>query len=262
MLRSLWTSSTGMISEQFHVDTIANNLANVNTSGFKKARVDFQDLLYQTIRNPGASSSEGTELPTGVMVGLGVKPIATQKIYAQGSLAETSNSLDIAIEGDGFFQILRPNGETAYSRDGAFKLDSQGRICNSEGYLLQPEITIPADTTSISIGADGVVEALIAGNAEPTNIGQITLAKFINPAGLHNEGKNLLTESQASGTPVTGTPGEEGFGTVLQGFMEMSNVQVVEEMVDLIVAQRAYEVNSKCITTADEMLRTANGLKR
>ena len=262
MLRSLWTSASGMISQQLYVDTISNNLANVNTNGFKKSRIDFQDLLYQTIRNPGASSSEGTELPTGVLVGLGVKPIATQKIYSQGSLAETTNPMDMAIEGDGLFQILRPNGETAYTRDGAFKIDSQGRICNSEGYLLQPEITIPADTISVSIGADGVVEAQVAGNAEPTNIGQITLAKFINPAGLHNEGKNLLIETQASGTPVVGTPGEEGFGTVLQGFMEMSNVQVVEEMVDLIVAQRAYEVNSKTISTADDMLRTASNLKR
>ncbi len=262
MLRALWTSSTGMTTQQLYVDTIANNLANVNTNGFKKNRIDFQDLLYQTIRSPGASSSEGTQLPTGVMVGLGVKPEATQKIFSQGPLAETSNSLDVAIEGDGFFQILKPNGDTAYSRSGAFKVDSQGRLVTSDGFVLQPEITVPADTTAVSVGQDGTVEATVAGATTPTNIGQLTLAKFINPAGLQSEGKNLYLETVASGTPTVGNPGANGYGTLAQGFLELSNVQVVEEMVDLIVAQRAYEINSKSIQTSDDMLRLVAGLKR
>lgn len=262
MIRALWTSSTGMKAQQFYVDTIANNLANVNTNGFKKSRVDFQDLLYQTIRTPGSSSSEGTQLPTGVNVGLGVRPVATQKLHSQGPLAETGNPLDFAIEGEGFFQIIKPNGDTAYTRDGAFKLDSEGRIVTSDGFLLEPEITVPDNTISISVGFDGTVEAEVAGNAEPTNIGQITLARFINPAGLKPDGKNLYLETAASGVPDVGIPGEDGKGTITQKFLELANVQVVEEMVNLITAQRAYEIDSKCITTSDDMLRTAGGLKR
>lgn len=262
MIRALWTAGTGMISQQLNIDTISNNLANVNTTGFKKMRVEFQDLLYQTIRTAGSSSSQGIQLPTGLQVGHGSRPVATTKLFTQGDIVQTDNPLDLVIEGDGFFQVQMPDGSNAYTRDGAFKVDSTGRIVTSEGYLLQPEITVPDGTTTINVGSDGTVTAEVPGQSAPQNIGQIELATFINPAGLTNFGKGLYLQSGASGDPVTGTPGTQGIGTLIQGSLEMSNVKVVEEMINMIVAQRAYEVNSKAIQAADEMLQTANNLRR
>ena len=261
MLRSLFIAATGMEAQKLNIDVISNNLANVNTSGFKKSRADFQDLMYQTLRTPGTSSAEGTQVPSGIQMGMGVKPIAVQKIFLQGDFVSTGNSLDMVIEGDGFFQILKPDGTTAYSRSGAFKLDSEGRIVNSDGYPLEPGITIPANTTSTSIGSDGKVSVMQSGSSTPTEIGQIELAKFINPGGLISQGKNLYQASASSGEPTTGNAGTEGFGTLNQGYLEMSNVNVVEEMVNMIVSQRAYEVNSKAIQASDEMLRVANNLR-
>ncbi|RLB64481.1 MAG: flagellar basal-body rod protein FlgG [Deltaproteobacteria bacterium] len=262
MIRGLFTASTGMQAQQLNIDVIANNLANVNTSGFKKSRADFEDLMYQTIIEAGTTSGVGNEIPTGIQVGLGTRPVAVQKIFTQGNYQETGNELDIAIEGEGFFQVLQPDGTTAYTRDGAFKLDSTGAIVTSEGYPLQPAITIPTDTTSITITDDGVVSVLQAGQTDSVQVGTIELANFSNPAGLKAIGKNLFLETDASGAVVLGTAGSDGLGTISQGFLEMSNVSVVEEMVNMIVGQRAYEINSKAIQTADEMLQTANNLKR
>jgi len=262
MMRSLWSAATGMTAQQTNIDVIANNLANVNTVGFKGSRVDFQDLVYQTYAEPGAAATEGTQIPTGVQVGLGTRYAAIQRIYSPGELCQSGNMLDAAIEGDGFFQIRMPDGRTAYTRDGAFKLDGQGRLVNSDGHPLDPEITIPADAAHVTIGSDGTVSASVAGQDEVQQIGQITLAKFLNPAGLSSIGRNLLLPTAASGEAVTGAPGSEGIGTLAQGFLELSNVSIIEEMVNMIVAQRAYEVNSKCIQVADEMLALANGLHR
>jgi flagellar basal-body rod protein FlgG len=262
MMRSLWSAATGMTAQQTNIDVIANNLANVNTVGFKGSRVDFQDLVYQTYAEPGAAATEGTQIPTGVQVGLGTRYAAIQRIYSPGELRQSGNMLDAAIEGDGFFQIRMPDGRTAYTRDGAFKLDGQGRLVNSDGHPLDPEITIPADAAHVTIGSDGTVSASVAGQDEVQQIGQITLAKFLNPAGLSSIGRNLLLPTAASGEAVTGAPGSEGIGTLAQGFLELSNVSIIEEMVNMIVAPRAYEVNSKCIQVADEMLALANGLHR
>ena len=262
MMRSLWAAATGMAAQQTNIDVIANNLANVNTVGFKASRVDFQDLVYQTYSEPGAATTEGTQMPTGVQVGLGTRLAAVQRIYSPGNLRQTGNSLDLAIEGDGFFQIMMPDGRTAYTRDGALKLDGQGRLVNSDGQPLDPEITIPSDATHVNIGSDGTVSVSVAGQNEAEQIGQITLTKFLNPAGLSSIGRNLLLPTAASGEPVTGAPGSEGMGTLGQGFIELSNVSIIEEMVNMIVAQRAYEVNSKCIQVADEMLSMANTLHR
>jgi flagellar basal-body rod protein FlgG len=262
MLRSLFIAATGMEAQKLNIDVISNNLANVNTAGFKKSRADFQDLIYQTIRTPGTSSAEGSQVPSGIQVGLGVKPVAVQKIFLQGDFVSTGNSLDMVIEGDGFFQITRPDGTTAYSRSGAFKLDSEGRIVNSDGYPLEPGITVPANTVSISVGSDGRISVMQAGSNTPTEIGQIELAKFINPGGLSSLGKNLYQATAASGEPTTGNPAAEGLGTISQGFIEMSNVNVVEEMVNMIVSQRAYEINSKAVQASDEMLQVANSLRR
>lgn len=262
MIRSLWTAASGMQAQQLNIDVVANNLANVNTVGFKKSRADFQDLLYQNIKGAGAPSSAGTEVPTGIQVGLGTRAAAVQKIFIQGDFQQTGAELDMAIEGDGFFQITQPNGEIAYSRAGSFKVDSTGRIVNSDGYPLEPEITVPADTTSLTIGGDGTVTAFVAGSAIPTDIGNIQTANFSNEAGLKSIGKNLMLNTTASGEATIGTPGQDGLGDIAQGFLEMSNVEVVDEMVNMIVGQRAYEVNSKSITTADEMLRTATNLRR
>ena len=261
MLRSLFIAATGMEAQKLNIDVISNNLANVNTTGFKKSRADFQDLMYQTLRTPGASSAEGTQIPTGIQIGLGVKPAAVQKIFLQGDFVASGNSLDMVIEGDGFFQVLKPDGTTAYTRASAFKLDSEGRIVNSDGYPLEPGITIPANTTSITIGSDGKVSVLQSGSTTPTQIGQIELAKFINPGGLISQGKNLYQPSAASGDPTTATAGTEGLGTISQGYTEMSNVNIVEEMVNMIVSQRAYEINSKAVKTSDEMLQVANNLR-
>ncbi|WDN90020.1 flagellar basal-body rod protein FlgG [Desulfosarcina sp. BuS5] len=262
MLRSLWTAATGMQAQALNIDVISNNLANVNTTGFKRSRADFQDLLYETIRKAGSASSESTEVPTGIQLGHGTRPAAVQKIFIQGDYQHTGNELDIAIEGDGFFQILQPSGEVAYTRAGSFKMDSEGRIVTSDGFLMEPEIAVPSDTRAISIGTDGTVSVLQGGSGDSVEIGTIELARFINPAGLNSIGRNLYLTTDASGDVVTGTAGENGFGTISQGYLEMSNVSVVDEMVNMITAQRAYEINSKSIQTADDMLQMANSLKR
>lgn len=262
MIRSLWTAATGMAAQQLNIDVITNNLANVNTAGFKKSRVDFQDLLYQTLRAAGVSDAQGAMVPTGIQVGLGTRPAAIQKIFSQGDFMQTDNPLDLVIEGDGFFQIQMPSGSTAYSRDGGFKLDGQGRLVTSDGYAMMPEVTIPPEATGINIGSDGTVSISLPGQNAPQEIGNVQLAKFANPAGLMNLGRNLFSPSAASGEPVVDTPGMNGLGTIANKMIEMSNVRVVEEMVNMITAQRAYEVNSKAIQTSDEMLSTANNLRR
>jgi len=245
-----------------NIDVCANNLANVNTAGFKRSRIDFQDLMYQTIRLAGTEAGGGGIIPTGMQLGQGCRPVAIQKIFVQGDYEQTGNELDLAIEGSGFFQVTLPDGETAYTRAGAFKKDSEGRICTSDGYLISPSITIPEDALKISVEADGTVSVLQAGQSSPTQVGTIELATFTNPAGLIAQGKNLYLPSDASGTPITGAAGTSGLGTLAQGYLEMSNVSVVEEMVKMIVGQRAYEINSKAIQAADEMLQVANNVKR
>jgi len=262
MLRTLWIAASGMQAQALNIDVIANNLANVNTTGFKRSRADFQDLLYETLRPPGVASSAGSQVPTGIQLGHGTRPVAIQKNFLQGDYQHTENELDMAIEGDGFFQVLQPNGEIAYTRAGAFKLDSDGRIVTSDGFFMEPEISIPTTATSISIGTDGTVSVLLAGEIEPTQIGNIELMRFLNPAGLKSIGRNLYLPTLASGDGIAGTPGEEGFGTIAQGYLEMSNVSVVQEMVNMITTQRAYEINSKAIQAADEMLQMANNVRR
>jgi flagellar basal-body rod protein FlgG len=262
MQRSLYIAATGMEAQRLNIDVISNNLANVNTTGFKKSRADFQELLYQGLKSAGASSAEGAELPTGIQVGLGVKPAAVQKMFQQGDFVSTGNSLDLVIEGNGFFQITKPDGEVAYSRSGSFKVDSEGRIVNSDGYPLEPAITIPSNTLQITVTQDGTVSVMQAGSTTPVQIGQIELSQFINPGGLNALGKNLFTPTGASGEPTTGNPGTDGLGTINQGFLEMSNVNIVEEMVNMIVSQRAYELNSRVVQTSDEMLQMANSIKR
>jgi flagellar basal-body rod protein FlgG len=262
MMRSLFIAATGMEAQKLNIDVISNNLANVNTTGFKKSRADFQDLMYQTVRTPGAPSGEGSIVPSGIQVGLGVKPVAIQKIFLQGDFVQTGNNLDMVIEGNGFFQILTPDGTTAYTRSGSFKLDNDGRIVNSDGYPLEPNITIPTNAVNISISTDGKISVVQAGSSVPTEVGQIELAKFINPGGLISLGRNLFLNSEASGDPTTGNPASSGMGTISQGFIENSNVNVVEEMVNMIVSQRAYEVNSKAVQASDEMLQVANNLKK
>ncbi|MBP2637692.1 MAG: flgG 1 [Firmicutes bacterium] len=260
MIRALWTAGTGMGAQQSNLDVISNNLANVNTTGFKKSRADFADLMYQNMRQAGASTGTDTQVPSGIQMGHGTRLVATQKIYTQGSFQSTGNELDMAIEGSGFFQITMADGTVAYTRTGSFQRDSTGRVVNADGYPLEPAITIPDDATAITISSDGIVTATRPTTTE--ELGQITLARFINPAGLESMGGNLLKETVASGAPIVNNPGEEGAGTVIQQYVEMSNVQVVEEMVNMIVAQRAYEVNSKAIQTADDMLEKAAALKR
>ncbi|MEJ2220393.1 MAG: flagellar basal-body rod protein FlgG [Desulfobacterales bacterium] len=262
MIRSLWTSATGMQAQELNIDVISNNLANVNTSGFKKSRAEFQDLLYESLRPAGAASSADTTIPTGVQLGHGARPSAVQKMFSQGDFQNTENELDWAIEGDGFFQIELPNGETSYSRCGEFKLDADGRIVNADGFLLVPQLTIPTDTVSITVGMDGTVSIIQADDPVPSEIGTIQLARFVNPGGLRSLGRNLFVPTEGSGDEIIGTPGEDGFGNISQGFLEMSNVSVVDEMVNMITAQRAYETNSKVIQTADDMLQMANNLKR
>lgn len=264
MMRSLWTSAAGMIGQQFHIDTISNNLANINTTGFKKTRAEFEDLLYQTERLAGTPSSEVTQYPIGIQTGLGVKISGTQKFYTQGSLQQTGNVLDVAIEEEGFFQIQMPDGSTAYTRDGSFKIDSNKQLVTSQGYHLMPRIVLPDnfDIKSLTITPNGEVTVKIGGQNDPTIIGNMTTHRFINPAGLTNIGENLVKESPASGAAVEGTPGTEGFGALRQSFLEMSNVSAITEMVDMIVAQRAYEFNSRAIQTSDNMLGSAVSLKR
>lgn len=262
MIRSLFTAATGMQAQQINVDVISNNIANVNTVGFKRSRADFQDLLYQTLKAPGVPSAEGIQVPSGIQVGLGVKPVAVQKLFTQGDFTATSNDLDLVIEGDGFFQVTRPDGTIAYTRSGAFKLDKDGRIVNSDGLPLEPAMTIPADTTKITIGFDGRVTVLQSGNITPTEIGTIEIARFVNPSGLQALGKNMFMNTDASGEAVIGTPGSEGRGAINQGFLEMSNVNIVEELANLIIAQRAFDLNSKAVQASDEMLQTSGALKR
>ena len=260
MIPALFTASTGMIGQQMYVDTVANNIANVNTNGFKKNRVDFQDLLYQELRPAGAEFVAGSTVPTGIQVGMGSRPVSAAKVFKQGDLVNTGNQTDIAIEGAGFFQISMPDGSTAYTRDGAFKVDSNGNLVTADGFQLTPTITIPAETVSTTIGSDGTVTCLNQAGTS-TNVGTIQLANFPNPQGLKSMGKNLYTETPASGTPTTGTAGLAGLGQITQGFLELSNVQIVEEMVNLILAQRAYEMNSKAIGVGDSMLQTAAQLR-
>lgn len=260
MIRSLWTGTTGMHGQQLNIDVIANNLANVSTTGFKKSKTDFQDLLYQTMKVPGAQTSADTESPTGILVGLGVKPAAVTKVFTQGDLILTENELDIAIEGEGFLQVEVPNGNTNYTRSGALKRDSDGRITNSDGYPIIPALTIPDGARDITISETGIVSAVIGDDTEATEIGNIELAIFTNNAGLRAVGKNLFEETGASGAPATGTPGDDGYGTLLQTFLEGSNVNIVEELASMITTQRAYEINSKTIQTSDEMMQTTNQL--
>jgi flagellar basal-body rod protein FlgG len=251
-----------MNAQQLNIDTIANNLSNVNTTGFKKMRAEFQDLLYQTMREPGSSSYQGVQIPTGLQIGLGVRTVATTKIFTQGDYLQSDNSLDMLIQGQGFFQVEMPDGTAAYTRNGSFKVDGDGRVVTSEGYVLQPEITIPAGVKTIDVGSDGTVSVTLSDETAAQEVGRIDLVTFINPAGLTNRGNGLYQQSGASGEPVTVTPGSDGAGTIVQGYLEMSNVKVVEEMINMIVAQRAYEVNSKAIQASDEMLQTANNLRR
>src|SRR5690606_4545937 len=229
MMRSLHTAASGMAGQQFNIDTIANNLANVNTTGFKKSRADFQDLLYQSVRFAGTPVTAGAQIPTGIQIGHGVRTVATQKIFSQGTFKQTDNPLDVVIEGDGFFQVLMPDGTIAYTRDGAFKQDANGRIVTSDGFYLEPEIVIPESAVQIAIGTDGTVSVTISGDSEPQTVGQIELARFVNPAGLQSAGRNLFFATAASGAPLVGIAGLDGFGNLAQGFLEMSNVQVVEE---------------------------------
>jgi flagellar basal-body rod protein FlgG len=265
MLRSLWTSATGMIAQQYQMDTIANNLSNVNTTGFKKNRVDFEDLIYQQHVLAGTPATPVSEIPTGVYVGSGTRVAATQKLFEMGSLQNTGNKFDIAITSEvGFFKILLPDGTFAYTRDGSFKIDSNRQIVTSNGYLLEPPIVLPEGSinNTLQINEDGEVYIKIRDDIRPTKIGQILLYRFVNPAGLQAVGNNLFKETVASGPEIEGIPGREGFGSLLQGFLEMSNVKIVEEMVNMIVAQRAYESNSKAIITSDNMLGTAISMKR
>jgi flagellar basal-body rod protein FlgG len=255
MIRSLWISKTGLDAQQTQMDVIANNLANVSTNGFKRSRAVFEDLLYQNIRQPGAQSSQQTQLPSGLQLGTGVRSVATERNFTQGNLQETGNSKDMAIQGEGFFQVLLPDGATAYTRDGSFQVDNQGQLVTASGYPIQPAIIIPADATSVTIGRDGTVSITQAGSANTTEVGALQLATFINPAGLMAKGENLYVETSASGNANTNTPGTNGSGTLSQGFVETSNVNVVEELVNMIQTQRAYEINSKSITTSDQMLQ-------
>jgi flagellar basal-body rod protein FlgG len=254
-MRSLFVAATGLEAEQTKMDVIANNLANVNTTGFKQSRAVFQDLLYQNLRQPGAQSSQTTQYPSGLQLGTGVRPVATERLMTQGNLTQTGNSLDVAINGQGFFQIMQPDGTIAYSRDGTFQLNNQGQVVTSNGYLLQPPITIPPNAQSITIGSDGTVSVVLPNQAQPQQVGTIQLANFINPTGLQSIGDNLYLQTGSSGAPQTGQPTLNGLGAVQQGYLESSNVNVVSELVDMISTQRAYEINSKAVSASDSMLQ-------
>lgn len=255
MIRSLWISKTGLDAQQTQMDVIANNLANVSTNGFKRSRAVFEDLLYQTLRQPGAQSSQQTQLPSGLQIGTGVRPVATERVFTQGNLQQTGNSKDVAIQGQGFFQVLMPDGTTAYTRDGSFQSDSQGQLVTSSGYQIQPNITIPVNALSITIGRDGTVSVTQPGSSTPVEVGSLQLATFINPVGLQAVGENFYVETFSSGPPNINTPGIDGAGVLSQGYVETSNVNVVEELVNMIQTQRAYEINSKAIQTSDQMLQ-------
>ncbi len=262
MIRALKTAATGMRAQQMNVDNIANNLANINTTGFKRSKIEFQDLFYQTAKVPGRVDSQGVEAPTALEVGYGTVPVATQRIFSEGEILPTNNPLDLAINGNGFFRITLADGSYAYTRDGAFKLSGDGRIVTTDGEPIDPEISIPEGVTSINIARDGTVSVQIGNETEPQEVGTIEIVRFINPAGLKAIGRNLLVETPASGDPIPGTAGLEGYGELYQGYLETSNVEIVEEMVNMIVAQRAYEINSKAIKTSDEMLAQVNNLGR
>ena len=255
MIRSLWIAKTGMEAQQTQLDTIAHNLANVGTNGFKRGHVVFEDLIYQNLRQAGAASSDQTQLPTGLQVGLGVRSVATSRNFSQGNLQQTSNNLDVAIKGHGFFQVQLPDGTTGYTRDGSLQVDGTGQLVTNNGYVVQPGITIPNTAQSVTIAPDGTVNIAVAGQAAPQAVGTLTLANFVNPAGLEPKGQNLWGETAASGTPLAGAPGSNGHGTLQQGYVETSNVNVVEELVAMIQTQRAYELNSKAIQTSDQMLQ-------
>ncbi|HKI98710.1 MAG TPA: flagellar basal-body rod protein FlgG [bacterium] len=262
MMRSLFVAATGMGAQQRQIDTVSNNLANVSTVGYKKSRNNFEDLLYQIEKAAGTPSSANTTVPVGIHHGHGVKHVSTEKVFTQGDMKNTGQQLDMAIEGTGFFQILQPNGAIAYSRAGNFAKDQNGRLVTQDGFPLEPEINVPADARQVQIGLDGQVSVLVGQDPLPTTIGTIQLARFANPAGLTPLGKNLYAPTAASGNPVVDNPGVNGMGTLIQSFLELSNVSVVDEMINMIIAQRAYEVNSKAIQTSDEMLQTANQIIR
>ncbi|WP_353614017.1 flagellar basal-body rod protein FlgG [Mangrovibacter phragmitis] len=260
MISSLWIAKTGLDAQQTNMDVIANNLANVSTNGFKRQRAVFEDLLYQTVRQPGAQSSQQTTLPTGLQIGTGVRPVATERIHTQGNLNQTDNSKDIAIKGEGFFEIQLPDGTTAYTRDGSFQLDSNGQLVTNGGFPVQPAITIPSNALSITVARDGVVSVTLPGQSATQQVGQLNLATFVNTSGLESIGENLYTETQASGAPTESTPGQNGAGLLYQGYVETSNVNVAEELVNMIQVQRAYEINSKAVSTTDQMLQKLSQL--
>ncbi|MGM9483900.1 flagellar basal-body rod protein FlgG [Roseateles sp. NT4] len=255
MMRSLWIAKTGMEAQQTQLDNISHNLANVATNGYKRSHAVFEDLIYQNMRQAGANSTDQTTLPTGLQVGLGVRPVATARIYTQGNLQQTSNNLDLAIKGDGFFQVQMPDGTTNYTRDGSFQLSATGQVVTSNGYTVLPGITIPQNAQTLTIGNDGTVSVTLPGQTAAQTVGQIQMANFVNPAGLDPRGQNLFAETAASGTPNTGAPSANGMGALQQGFVETSNVNVVEELVQMIQTQRAYELNSKAVQTSDQMLQ-------
>ncbi|PIJ51924.1 flagellar basal-body rod protein FlgG [Erwinia sp. OLTSP20] len=254
MISSLWIAKTGLEAQQTNMDVIANNLANVSTSGFKRQRAVFEDLMYQTLRQPGAQSSDQTNLPSGLQIGTGTRPVSTERLHTQGNLSKTDNSKDVAINGMGFFQVQMPDGSLAYTRDGSFQTDQNGQLVTNAGFPVQPGITIPANAVSMTISQDGVVTVTQQGNAQPVQVGQLTLSTFMNEAGLESKGQNLYQETQASGAPTESNPGQNGTGTLFQGYVEASNVSVAEELVTMIQTQRAYEINSKAVSTSDQML--------
>ncbi len=258
MTAAQWVAKTGLDAQQTRLAIISNNLANANTTGYKRSRPVFNDLLYQTVRQPGAQSSQNTEYSSGLMIGTGVRTVATEKLHSQGNIVQTDGPLDLAIQGNGFFEILLPDGSTSYTRDGSFQRDSQGQMVTAAGNVLQPAITIPSNTLSLTVGTDGTVSALVAGSTSPTQIGSIQLADFTNPGGLQPIGENLYKETASSGTAQNGTPGLTGLGTLVAGSLESSNVNVVEELVNMIETQRAYEMNSRAISTSDQMLQYAS----
>lgn len=260
MIRSLWIAKTGMEGQQSKLDAVSNNLANVGTNGFKRAGVVFEDLMYQNLRQAGATAGEGTQLPTGLQVGLGVRTVASTRNFAQGNLQQTGAVYDMAIKGNGFFQVQMPDGSTAYTRDGAFQVNANGQLVTNNGDPIQPGITIPANAQSVTVAQDGTVSVLLPGQSSPTSVGQLQLASFPNQAGLAPRGQNLYIETAASGAPSVGTPNVDGYGALAQGFVEGSNVNVVEELVTMIATQRAYELNSKAIQTSDQMLQRLSQL--
>ncbi|MBI4278113.1 MAG: flagellar basal-body rod protein FlgG [Armatimonadetes bacterium] len=262
MMRALWTAATGMVAKQLDIDVIAHNLANINTTGYKRGRAEFQDLVSLGLRQSGSPSDSTGVIPVGTQIGLGTRVASIQRVFAQGDFQQTGNPLDLAIEGDGFFQVTQADGTAAYTRNGSFKLDGEGRIVTADGLLLRPPITIPSGASKITVSANGIVSAVLQGQSTPSEVGKIELARFVNPSGLESIGRNILIATPASGEPVVGEPGREGRGTLGQGMLEASNVQLVEEMVRMIAAQRAYEAISKVISTSDEVLQMANLMRR